>query len=75
MPFAAKAVSHRILAGDYPLAPSDYRASPTGRKTVLFSNSPPPCQLRHTALDGCAQHSHSKQYRQCPLLKTLPAHS
>ncbi|CAI9621901.1 unnamed protein product, partial [Staurois parvus] len=32
-----------------------------GRRTVSFTNSSPPCQLRHTALDGCAQHSHPKQ--------------
>ncbi|CAI9565903.1 unnamed protein product, partial [Staurois parvus] len=38
----------------------DNRASPTGRRTVLFTNSPPPCQLGHTALDGCAQ---SERYK------------
>ncbi|CAI9563129.1 unnamed protein product, partial [Staurois parvus] len=41
----------------------------------MFTNSPPPCQLGHNALDGCAQHSHPEQcdYREththCPLVK------
>ncbi|CAI9592637.1 unnamed protein product, partial [Staurois parvus] len=31
-----------------------------GRRTVYKQYSSPPCQLVHTALDGCAQHSHPK---------------
>ncbi|CAI9556490.1 unnamed protein product, partial [Staurois parvus] len=27
----------------------------------LSTNNSPPCQLGHTASDGCAQHSHPKQ--------------
>ncbi|CAI9607396.1 unnamed protein product, partial [Staurois parvus] len=44
-------------------------------RTVLLTNSSPPCQLGHTALDGCAQHSHPEQcdyseaHRHCPLVK------
>ncbi|CAI9611039.1 unnamed protein product, partial [Staurois parvus] len=59
-PFAAVAVNHRVPTGDYPPVPGDYRASPMGRRIVLFTNSPP-CQLGHTTLDGCAQHSHPEQ--------------
>ncbi|CAI9561369.1 unnamed protein product, partial [Staurois parvus] len=51
-PFVATAVNHRALAGDYSLAPGDYQASPTGRRTALFTNSPHPCWLGHTALNG-----------------------
>ncbi|CAI9595339.1 unnamed protein product, partial [Staurois parvus] len=46
-----------------------------GRRTVLFTNSSPPCQLGLTALDGCAQHSHPEQcayseaHRHRPLVK------
>ncbi|CAI9561714.1 unnamed protein product, partial [Staurois parvus] len=32
-----------------------------GRRTVCKQNSSPPCQLVHTALHGCAQHSYTKQ--------------
>ncbi|CAI9588693.1 unnamed protein product, partial [Staurois parvus] len=28
---------------------------------VCKQHSPPPCWLGHTALDGCAQHSHPEQ--------------
>ncbi|CAI9599194.1 unnamed protein product, partial [Staurois parvus] len=43
------------------------RGSPTGR-AALFTNSPPSCQLGHTALDVCAQHSHPEQcaYSEAP---------
>ncbi|CAI9576587.1 unnamed protein product, partial [Staurois parvus] len=48
---------------------------------ALFTNSPPPCRLGHTALDDCTQHSHSEQHAYSeapntpPPSKTLPAHS
>ncbi|CAI9599259.1 unnamed protein product [Staurois parvus] len=32
-----------------------------GRKIVLFTNNLSPCQLEHTARDGCAQYSHPDQ--------------
>ncbi|CAI9606729.1 unnamed protein product, partial [Staurois parvus] len=32
-----------------------------GRRTVSKQNSFLPCQLVHTALHGCAQHSHAQQ--------------
>ncbi|CAI9576339.1 unnamed protein product [Staurois parvus] len=51
------------------------RASPMRRKIVLFTNNLPPCQLEHTARDGCAQYSHpnqcaySEEHTPCPLVK------
>ncbi|CAI9609894.1 unnamed protein product, partial [Staurois parvus] len=63
---------------NYQPAPSDYVGSPTGRRGALFTNSPPPYRLGHTALDGCAQHSHPEQgaYSEAAThSKTLPAHS
>ncbi|CAI9565896.1 unnamed protein product [Staurois parvus] len=32
-----------------------------GGETVCKQNISSPCQLMHTALQGCAQHSHTKQ--------------
>ncbi|CAI9553246.1 unnamed protein product, partial [Staurois parvus] len=31
-------------------------------RAALFINSPSPFWLRHTALDGCVQHSHQEQF-------------
>ncbi|CAI9546734.1 unnamed protein product, partial [Staurois parvus] len=56
----AAAVNHWVPAGDYSLSPGDSRAFLTGRRTVCKQSSSP-CQLVHTALHGCAQHSHAKQ--------------
>ncbi|CAI9554531.1 unnamed protein product, partial [Staurois parvus] len=53
--FVSTAFNYRVLAGDYSLAPSDCRASPTRRRTVCKQNSSPPCRLMHTAFDGYAQ--------------------
>ncbi|CAI9546148.1 unnamed protein product, partial [Staurois parvus] len=50
-PFATVAVNHWVLAGDYSPAPEDYRGSLTGRRAALFTNSPLPCWLGHTALN------------------------
>ncbi|CAI9566984.1 unnamed protein product, partial [Staurois parvus] len=46
-----------------------------GQRTVCKQNSSPLCQLVHTALHGCAQHSHTKEcayseaHRHCPIVK------
>ncbi|CAI9588813.1 unnamed protein product [Staurois parvus] len=46
-----------------------------GRKIVLFTNNLPPCQLEHTAWDGCAQYCHpdlcaySDEHTPRPLVK------
>ncbi|CAI9552916.1 unnamed protein product, partial [Staurois parvus] len=48
-----------------------------GNRTVLFTNSPSPCRLKHSALDGCAQHSHPQQcdYSESHTLRPLVKHS
>ncbi|CAI9573367.1 unnamed protein product [Staurois parvus] len=39
------AVNHRVPDGNYSPTPGDFRRSPMGRRTVLFTNSSPPSQL------------------------------
>ncbi|CAI9570164.1 unnamed protein product, partial [Staurois parvus] len=47
-----------------------------GRRAALFTNSPL-CRLRHTALDGCAQHRHPEQcpYSEAPTYRPPVKHS
>ncbi|CAI9569861.1 unnamed protein product, partial [Staurois parvus] len=70
-PFAATAVSHQTPDINYLPEPGHFHHSLMGRRTVLFTNSPPPCQLRHTALSSVITVKH----RHPPPSKTLPAHS
>ncbi|CAI9558538.1 unnamed protein product, partial [Staurois parvus] len=53
-PFGAADVNHRVLVGNYLLAPCDYRASLTGRKIVLFTIFLP---VSSSTLLGMAMHS------------------
>ncbi|CAI9576921.1 unnamed protein product, partial [Staurois parvus] len=69
-PFTSAAVNHWVPDGDYPLVPGDYRGSPMGRRAALFTNSSPPCQLGHTALD-----SYQCAYSEAPTHRPPVKHS